>query len=567
MADLDPEFQALLASPGSDAPPAPSGSAHLDPEFQALLAGGKGSHSFDVIAGKAVPTGSPEAVAARDPTANMSPMERQLAGAGKFASDLYTGSQQAGSNLLSKVLPSFAAVNTQANTDAANARENDAPLMATAAGKAGYLMGALPTAALPGANTATGAALIGGAMGGLSPTIGDESRLKNTAMGAGFSLAGKAVGDTLGRLIAPKPAAAAATALTGAQQQALQGGAAVGMRATPGQQTGSTALQQIEAKLESQPWSAGPFAAIKSGNQRALNAAVAQSIGENGHTVDASVLSSANDRLGNVFESVRDPKKIVITNPAATTTEINQIDQTVRGLLPGNASVRDNPLVADLERMTSGGAINAQQLGQLSSKLGKAAYKHMSSPSGDRDWGQALYAVKDHVDDLVQQSLTPAEQAEYAAARGQYRNLMMLTSRTNVVNPSTGDVSGANLANKLQQADKRGFLYGGNRTPMYQAARFAQAFKPIVGNSGTATRSANLTNLSELPLGLLSNVGSRAYLSGPGSAAVRGVVGGARGVQQLGGLLGNRFPALQGLLNSPANAGLGAALLPYFQQQ
>jgi hypothetical protein len=105
----------------------------------------------------------------------------------------------------------------------------------------------------------------------------------------------------------------------------------------------------------------------------------------------------------------------------------------------------------------------------------------------------ALLLSPPHVDDLLGQSLSPSQAAEYAAARQQYRNLMLLTSRTNIVNPSTREVSGTALASKLQRADRSGFLFGKNQTPMYQAARFAQAFKPTVGNSGTATRSLNLT--------------------------------------------------------------------------
>jgi hypothetical protein len=190
----------------------------------------------------------------------------------------------------------------------------------------------------------------------------------------------------------------------------------------------------------------------------------------------------------------------------------------------------------------SEGSANAQQLGQLSSKLGRAAYKAMTSPSGDRDLGKALYAVKDHADDLVESTLSAAERAAYSTARGQYRNLMTLTSRTGIVNPSTGNVSGTALATKLQQADRPGFLFGKNQTPLYQAARFAQAFKPIVGDSGTATRSAHLFSwpaalaehvaggspLESLLLGIApriaGNLAARTYLSPVGSLLTRGAM-------------------------------------------
>jgi len=319
----------------------------------------------------------------------------------------------------------------------------------------------------------------------------------------------------------PAPAeftnAPATSALTGAQQRALQQGEDLGMRATPGQAIGSKPLQQIEANLESHPWTSGPINAVRSGNQAVLDRTAAQAIGENSPSVDATVLGRASERLGNIFESVRNPAQKLIIDPKETQGVLSKIDSNFEGLLPNNESILDNKLVNRLASLTDEGSVNAQQLGSLSSKLGKAAYKQMSSPMGDRDLGQALYAVKDHVDDLVQRTLTGEESSLYTSARQQYRTLMQITSRVGTVNPSTGHVSGATLANVLQRGDRQGFLYGGNESPLYNAARFAQAFKPIVGDSGTATRSANLFNPVELALGIPANLATRAYLSAPSS--------------------------------------------------
>lgn len=349
-------------------------------------------------------------------------------------------------------------------------------------------------------------------------------------------------------LTGAQQAAGTRSALTDAQQAAATGGRALGMKLTPGQASGSKALQQLEARLESSPWTSGPFNAIKSGNQGALNRAAAQSIGEDTNTVDSTVLARANERLGETFENVRSPNHTIMFDPAGTKATLDSIDQEFEGLLPGDMSIRANKLVGQLNGLASNGHTTAQQLGQLSSKLGKAAFKQMSGPTGDRDLGQALYRVKDHVDDMLESSLTGQERAEYAAARGQYRNLMTLTSRGSIVNPSTGNVSGTALASKLQQADKPGFLYGRNQSPMYQAARFAQAFKPLVGDSGTATRSGGHAGLwsagllaealargaplehaigeAAIPFALRagSNLGTRAYLTQPGGALLRGAM-------------------------------------------
>lgn len=341
--------------------------------------------------------------------------------------------------------------------------------------------------------------------------------------------------------------AAQASELTPAQQQAAAAGAGLGMKQLPGQQTGSKALQQFEAKLESQPWTSGPINAVKANNQTVLNRTAAASIGEHANVVDSDVLARANDRLGSIFENVRNPSRITIVDPQKTTGVIDGIDKDLEGLLPGNGSIRDNKLVQNLETLAQKGGINGQQLGQLSSKLGKAAYKQMSGPNGDRDLGQGLYAVKDHVDDLIQSGLSGDEQTSYAAARQQYRSLMQLTSRVGITNPSTGNVSGVGLASKLQQSDRPGFLYGRNQSDLYNAARFAQAFKPVVGDSGTATRSLGLNDLMSAHYGIPLNVLSRLYVSQPGQALARGAVknGG------LPGLLSNPSlarPVIGGLL-------------------
>jgi hypothetical protein len=66
-------------------------------------------------------------------------------------------------------------------------------------------------------------------------------------------------------------------------------------------------------------------------------------------------------------------------------------------------------------------------------------------------------------------------------------------------------------------------LFGGNTSDLYDAARYAQAFRPIVGDSGTATRMMPIDALN-LALTLPTNVATRAYTSGP----VTAMAGGAR---------------------------------------
>lgn len=114
-----------------------------------------------------------------DPTVGMSGTEKFLAGVGKAMTDLGRGAGQM--------------VGLVDREDVAESRKRDAALMNTGAGMAGNLVGnvaaAVPTAFIPGANTITGAGLIGAGYGLLQPSTSTAETLKNTAVGGVASAA------------------------------------------------------------------------------------------------------------------------------------------------------------------------------------------------------------------------------------------------------------------------------------------------------------------------------------------------------------------------------------------
>jgi hypothetical protein len=282
------------------------------------------------------------------------------------------------------------------------------------------------------------------------------------------------------------------------------------MRLTPGQATGNKLLQRLEAKMESQPFSAGPFDRIKDANQKTLNRTWAKAIGESGDDLSSSVLGKASDRIGAVFDDVRD-EVVRDIDPGGFVTHMKGVSDEFENIA---GQIWKNPQVSRLVSMAEQGGATGKDLGAITSKLGREANKQMTSANGDRELGQALYQVKDYVDDLVEAGLEGGRKADYQVARKEYRNLMLLTQRVGNVNPSSGNVSGLSLANMLQGKDRGGFLYGGNKSDQYNAVRFAQAFKPIVGDSGTATRTP-ITSPLDLLLKAPINIASRAYTSSP----------------------------------------------------
>lgn len=299
--------------------------------------------------------------------------------------------------------------------------------------------------------------------------------------------------------------------LTAAQQAILGRGREMGFRTTPGQETGSRSLQQMEARMESNPFTSGPFNAIKDANQKILNRSTAQAIGVNSDELSNPVLAQAQRQISNVYKQVASPEvKKIDGNTIQTGIEI--VDKAFEGLT--TQPLRGNIFVKQLEELAAKGEASGNQLQTLSSKIGKRAKNEMTTAMGDRELGSALFQLKEMVDDALAQGLSREQQAAFQQARANYRNLMTIRSNQGVVNPSTGNVSGLNLASALTRKDPQGFVFGSNQTPMYEAARFAQAFKPIVGDSGTATRSMEISPLSMM-LAAPTNIAARAYTAQP----------------------------------------------------
>lgn len=487
----------------------------------------------------------------------------------KFASGVEQLNAAIGSVVPNALQPAYQADLQGLHQRTANEQETDRYLNNTGGNILGTGLGIVgtagPAAFIPGANTYAGTAAVGGLLGASQPVTNERDRLINAGTGAAVSLAAKYGLDKLGSALvnraankAKAQASASAnasseasaeggaisqetgvqgsptiraggggsgygsvgedvSALTASQKEILAEAKKLGFKTTPGQETGSRALQQVEAKLESQPMTSGPFNKIKIENSRALNKTVAKAIGVDANSVDSAVIDQAFRKASNVFDNAADdvprsiePKKFVETYSA--------IQNDLEGVYEGFGN---HPLVKRLVGLAESGQPTGQQLQSLSSKLSRAAYKNMTGASGDRDLGMALYRVKDYVDDLLQQGMAPERLAAFKAARENYRNLMLITSRVGIVNPSTGNVSGANLANALQMRDKMGFLRGANQSDMYTAARFAQAFKPLVGDSGTATRSM-VANPMDFVVSLPFNIATRAYVSAPSIRAVAG---------------------------------------------
>jgi hypothetical protein len=199
-------------------------------------------------------------------------------------------------------------------------------------------------------------------------------------------------------------------------------------------------------------------------SQGLLNSAWSKAIGEDSTKLDTSVLQSASDRMGSVFDSVRDETPRTLDTQQINNT-LGSLDEEFQGMIgDGTKNVTDHPLVQKMVNFANQGTATGEQLGKLSSQLGKVATKQFIS--GDPDLGSALSQVKDITDDAVQQGLSPAQQASYATARSQYRAMMQLL-RSRSLNVDTGDVNPTSLGSYLQTTDRQGYAMGNNTADHY----------------------------------------------------------------------------------------------------
>ena len=156
----------------------------------------------------------------------------------------------------------------------------------------------------------------------------------------------------------------------------------------------------------------------------AANQALAQGVGSTAPKLTQPAIDESFTRLGSIFNRARNPNSIAYLGSQTA----NAVDDAASGLNKSSAAAfRANDEVTDLLGGVNG-ALNAKQLGQISSRLGNEGASQMSSKAGDRALGSALFKLQDHVDDLVGSTITdPALSAAYDAARPQYRTLLNVT--------------------------------------------------------------------------------------------------------------------------------------------
>lgn len=470
-----------------------------------------------------------------DPTADMSTGQRLAAGVGQGLSSIGRGIGQ-----LAGIVP-------QSSVD--ESKELDAPLLNTVAGLSGSIAANLaafaPTAMIPGANTLTGAGLVGAGMGFIQPVASNESRGVNAALGGASGVAGQGIANAVGRAVRPVQSTLPPE-MAGLAQKAD----ALNIPLTAGQRTGSRPLQITESVLENLPFTADKQLAIKEAQRAAFNKAALRTIGETSDKATPEVLNAAKTRIGQTFQDLSARNTVGFDDQFITA--LAKIDSSTT---PFSSNRISDAVDKGLE-LAAKGKISGQEYQKVRSSIGRAADTAFKT---DSELGQALKSVKRALDDAAERSLSEADKQTWQTARQQWQALKVLekAAAPTSADAVAGNVSPAKLANALNTVDKN-FKYGKGQQELGDVARVGKAFvQDQIPNSGTAQRTF-YQNLLQNPLTIIPGA------VGIGSVPVQSLINSGAGQRYFtSGLLPQNFATqAAGILGQRALAlGLPAGML------
>jgi hypothetical protein len=407
-----------------------------------------------------------------DPTQGMSGTQKFLAGAGQGMTNIARGIGQATGLIDQQFID--------------DAKRRDAPLLDTGAGTAGSITGGvaalLPTAMIPGVNTAAGAAALGAGTGALAPVASDESRLTNTALGAAGGVVGQKVAGAMSRVLSPQTA----PAVRGLMDQ--------GVTPTPGQIMGGFA-QKAESLMESIPFlghgiKESKTRAIEEFNKAALNRAlepIGQKVDKVGHEGIKEALSFAGKAYDDALAQL--PRVDVDPNFNYAILNIKNMGQQ---LIPERQKQLDQILKEQVfDKITPADTMSGETFKTMDSVLKSKARQFLQSTDFDqRQIGDALNAVVGELRDLAVRNSPDAAQAIKNADTA-YAMLLRLEGAAGSSGAVDGVFTPAQLGQSVRRLDtsvrKRASAQGDAlMQDMSTAGR--EVLGASVPNSGTADR-------------------------------------------------------------------------------
>lgn len=320
--------------------------------------------------------------------------------------------------------------------------------------------------------------MTGAAVGGAVPVAGQA-----------LNAAGNALRGIIGGNVSPQAGALA------------QRAADLGIDVSPVALSGSRPVQAVSSVLDKMPFSGAGQRAAATAQQ--FNRAVANTFGENATAITPDVMSSAQKRIGGVFDDVLSRNNVKGDN--ALLEDLSRIQQNASAVLPDSEAATVSKWI--------NGALNKFQGNDMPGKAYQAFRTDVLLPaqkSSDPFLSKAAGDVREALDSALQRSLSGSDATAINTARIQYKNLKTIEDLAEKA--PTGDISPALLLNQVRK-NTPSFAYGGGGD-LADLARIGQQFlKQKVPDSGTAERlmwlGAGAGGLAHLPATVASIGGGR----------------------------------------------------------
>lgn len=330
----------------------------------------------------------------------------------------------------------------------------DAPLMSTAGGKVGNVVGmaamAAPAALIPGANTYLGASAIGGGVGAAFAEGGLGDRAQGALFGAAGGAAGKGIGDVLGAVVPKITRWMAGNRNTKQLANAQRDASAVATKdagyVIPPADVNPTVLNETLNGLSGKIKTAQVASAR---NQNVTNSLAKKSIGvADDAPLDINALKNIRAQAGQAYDAVASAG--TIRPGQAYSDALDKITAPYVTAAKGFPNAKPSPIIAEIESLKTA-EFDAASAVAMVKKL--RADADASYASGNKDAGKALKSGAGALEDAIDAHLTQIDAP--ADVLKNFRDARQLIAKTYTVekalNGETGDVSAQVLAKMLQK--------------------------------------------------------------------------------------------------------------------
>ncbi|MFD2207224.1 hypothetical protein [Kiloniella antarctica] len=384
------------------------------------------------------------------------------------------------------------------------------------------------------AKAVTAAPILQATAGAVGNGTGDAT--ENSAVGLGAALlagGSPALVKAAGRkMITPF-----ASQLSVNEKNLVQGAKDIGIKLTPGQETGSNALRTFESVLTKTPFTGKSQSAIFADQRTQLNKAILEKAGIYADDARPEVIDQARISIGKEFDNLA--SQTVIKPDQKMLDDVANINKEyISRATPDQAGIIKSYL-ADFSKLASEMGNNPQISGKAYQEL-SSALKARARKAIDPHTKEGLKKFADALDEALDRSGGPGLKEAWKDVRNRYRNLTIIEDalgKGTQADQAAGNIPLSGLKTAVKSADKKGYARGrGDLNNLSRVAGYLGSTVPP--DSGTASR--NFIN------GILTGgngIGGGALVAGANPYAVLPVMAASLGGPKLAQSIYNTGPA------------------------